>query len=106
MLNKVLTVGVENGASDIHFRPGAPPLFRLNGDLRPAEHERLTPRDTSMIATALLERVSDARRLDERVERLQTHFEQTSKDVREIRISTGLVANEEMSFGDVKNLYR
>ena len=65
MLNKVLTVGVQNGASDIHFRPGAPPMFRLNGDLRPADHERLSPRDTSMIATALLERGSAACRLDE-----------------------------------------
>ena len=65
MLNKVLTVGVQNGASDIHFRPGAPPMFRLNGDLRPADHERLLPADTSMIASALLERACDARRLDE-----------------------------------------
>ncbi len=26
-LNKLLTVGVQNGASDIHFRPGDPPIY-------------------------------------------------------------------------------
>ncbi len=59
MLNKVLEVGVKQGASDLHFRPGAPPLFRINGELHPADMDPLQPADTSLIATALMERSKD-----------------------------------------------
>ncbi len=64
-LNRVLEVGVEQGASDIHFRPGAPPLFRVNGELLAAQCDSLKPQHTSFIAAALQERVKDASSLDE-----------------------------------------
>ena len=48
--NKLLTVGVQNGASDIHFRPGDPPIYRVNGVLRPLKMEKLHPDHTRQVA--------------------------------------------------------
>ncbi|MDQ3265618.1 MAG: PilT/PilU family type 4a pilus ATPase [Myxococcota bacterium] len=49
-LNRLLTVGVQNGASDIHFRPGDTPTYRVNGTLRPLKGEKLTAAETKSIA--------------------------------------------------------
>ncbi|RYZ11030.1 MAG: type IV pili twitching motility protein PilT, partial [Myxococcaceae bacterium] len=49
-LNKLLTVGVQNGASDIHFRPGDPPIYRVNGVLRPLKMEKLQADHTKQVA--------------------------------------------------------
>ena len=40
-MNKVLQYGVQNGASDIHFRPGDAPSLRIDGQLRPIKAEKL-----------------------------------------------------------------
>lgn len=53
-LNRLLTMGVQGGASDIHFRPGDPPGYRINGALRLAKAERLTADDTRNVATLLV----------------------------------------------------
>jgi len=53
-MNKMLGVGVQNGASDIHFRPGDPPTYRVNGALRALKSERLTPEVTRMLALHLI----------------------------------------------------
>jgi twitching motility protein PilT len=45
---------VQNGASDIHFRPGDPPIYRFNGVLRPLKMERLTPEQTREVALHLI----------------------------------------------------
>jgi twitching motility protein PilT len=34
-LHNVLNVAVKSGASDVHFKVGLPPMFRVNGALRP-----------------------------------------------------------------------
>jgi twitching motility protein PilT len=47
---KFLSVGAQYMASDIHFRPGEPPLYRVNGSLAPLKTERLTPNDTRAVA--------------------------------------------------------
>ncbi len=52
-MNKLLTVGVQNGASDIHFRPGDPPTYRVNGSLRALKTERLTGNDTRQVVLNL-----------------------------------------------------
>ncbi len=49
-MNKVLTYGVQNGASDIHFRPGDPPTFRVGGVLRPIKGDKLLPTHTRQLA--------------------------------------------------------
>jgi DNA recombination protein RmuC len=46
--------------------------------------------------------LDDTRRLDERVEKLQTHFDQASKDVRDIRISTDKVIKRAEKIGNVE----
>ncbi|HZH74654.1 MAG TPA: type IV pilus twitching motility protein PilT [Archangium sp.] len=53
-LNKLLTVGVQNGASDIHFRPGDPPIYRVNGVLRPLKMEKLHPDHTKQVALHII----------------------------------------------------
>ncbi len=49
-MNKLLTYGVQNGASDIHFRPGDPPTFRVSGALRPIKGDKLSPAHTKQLA--------------------------------------------------------
>lgn len=49
-MNKLLTLGVQSGASDIHFRPGDPPTYRVNGVLRPLKTENLLPAHTRQLA--------------------------------------------------------
>lgn len=46
--------------------------------------------------------LDDTRRLDERVEKLQTHFDQASKDVRDIRISTDKVIKRAAQISNVE----
>jgi twitching motility protein PilT len=50
----MLTVGVQNGASDIHFRPGDPPTYRVNGVLRALKTDRLTADATKQISLNLV----------------------------------------------------
>ncbi|RYG66314.1 type IV pili twitching motility protein PilT, partial [bacterium] len=47
---KLLSVGIQYGASDIHFRPGDPPTYRVNGTLAPLKVDKLKPSDTRAIA--------------------------------------------------------
>ncbi len=43
-LNDVLKIAVQTGASDVHFKVGLPPMFRVDGDLLPLkEAARLSP---------------------------------------------------------------
>ncbi|MDX2009921.1 MAG: type IV pilus twitching motility protein PilT [Myxococcaceae bacterium] len=49
-MNKLLSYGVQNGASDIHFRPGDPPTFRVAGVLRPVKGDKLGPTHTRQVA--------------------------------------------------------
>jgi twitching motility protein PilT len=53
-MKKVLEYGVKNGASDVHFRPGEPPTFRVNGELRPIKGDKLTPAATKQIALNII----------------------------------------------------
>lgn len=53
-LHSLLSGGVAYGASDVHFRPGSPPLYRIKGKIVGAKHEKLTPSDIEEIARILL----------------------------------------------------
>ena len=68
-MNQLLAVGVQNGASDIHFRPGDPPTYRVNGVLRGLKSDKLTPQHTRQIALNL---IGDPR-VREGVDSLQEH---------------------------------
>jgi twitching motility protein PilT len=53
-LYRLLRLGIEKGASDIHFQVGYLPLYRFNGDLVELRYKVLTERDTEAIAQLLL----------------------------------------------------
>jgi len=59
-IHRLLRLGLEKGASDIHFQVGYLPLYRFHGDLVELRFKVLTPEDTEAIARLLLE--SDPRR--------------------------------------------
>jgi twitching motility protein PilT len=63
-MNKLLTLGVQQGASDIHFRPGDPPTYRVNGVLRALKADKLLATHTRQVAWNLIQDPSQKDRLD------------------------------------------
>ena len=57
-LYRLLRLGIEKGASDIHFQVGYLPLYRFHGELVELRYKVLTAKDTEAIAKMLME--SDA----------------------------------------------
>ncbi len=53
-LHRLLRLGIEKGASDIHFQVGYLPLYRFHGELVELRYKVLTPADTEAIANLLL----------------------------------------------------
>jgi twitching motility protein PilT len=47
-------MGVQSGASDIHFRPGETPAYRVNGVLRPLKSDKLTAAHTRQLALNII----------------------------------------------------
>jgi len=71
-LDALLVKGVHLGATDIHFKAGDPPVYRISGKLRQVKEEgRLVPADTEAICACLLD-------ADVGTERLRTVQEQDS----------------------------
>ena len=54
-LYRLLRLGIEKGASDIHFQVGYLPLYRFNGDLVELRYKVLTAQDTEEIVKLLIE---------------------------------------------------
>ena len=54
-LYRLLRLGIEKGASDIHFQVGYLPLYRFHGDLVELRYKVLTPKDTEVMARLLIE---------------------------------------------------
>jgi twitching motility protein PilT len=54
-LYRLLRLGIEKGASDIHFQVGYLPLYRFHGDLVELRYKVLTAKDTEAIASMLME---------------------------------------------------
>jgi twitching motility protein PilT len=52
--NQFLAASVKNGASDVHFKVGAAPALRVNGQLLPVKVPALAPEDTTRIAGHIL----------------------------------------------------
>jgi twitching motility protein PilT len=52
--NQFLAAAVKNGASDVHFKVGAAPALRVNGQLLPVKVPALQPEDTLRIAAHVL----------------------------------------------------
>jgi len=61
-LNGILEIALKGGASDIHLKPGLPPMFRLDGALVPLKNgERLAPDELQKIAFSIMSPVQKAR---------------------------------------------
>jgi twitching motility protein PilT len=54
-LYRLLRLGLEKGASDIHFQVGYLPLYRFHGELVELRFKVLTPQDTEEIVRILIE---------------------------------------------------
>ncbi len=54
-LYRLLRLGIEKGASDIHFQVGYLPLYLFNGDLVELRYKVLSEKDTESIVRLLLE---------------------------------------------------
>jgi len=54
VFDQLLAAAVKNGASDVHLKAGAPPMFRLQGDLREVKAPKLMPEDTQSVVLHLL----------------------------------------------------
>lgn len=65
LLQKLLATGVQHGASDIHFRPGAPPMYRVNKNLVPLKSDPLQPEVTEAIAQVVGGRLFQKQDLEE-----------------------------------------
>ena len=63
-LTRLLRLGLEKGASDIHFQVGYLPLYRFNGDLVELRYKVLTAKDTEAMVQMLLEGDPRAERMD------------------------------------------
>jgi twitching motility protein PilT len=61
-LNGILKIALKGGASDIHLKPGLPPMFRVDGALVPLKNgERLAPDDLQQIAFSIMNPTQKAR---------------------------------------------
>ncbi|MBW2270873.1 MAG: PilT/PilU family type 4a pilus ATPase [Deltaproteobacteria bacterium] len=62
-LYRLLRLGIEKGASDIHFQVGYLPLYRFHGELVELRYKVLTPEDTQAIVEMLLDDSGDEDRM-------------------------------------------
>ena len=54
-LNEILSVGLKSGASDIHLKVGLPPIYRIDGTLRPLpKAPRISPDQTEQITEDIM----------------------------------------------------
>ncbi len=54
-LNEILSVGLKSGASDIHLKAGLPPIYRIDGTLRPLpKAPRISPDQTEQITEEIM----------------------------------------------------
>jgi twitching motility protein PilT len=72
-LYRLLRLGIEKGASDIHLQVGYLPLYRFHGDLVELRYKVLTAKDTEAIAGMLME--ADPRSLNDDFNELDLAFE-------------------------------
>jgi twitching motility protein PilT len=61
-LNEILKIALKGSASDIHLKPGIPPMFRVDGALVPLKNgERLSPEDLQRMAFSIMNPVQKSR---------------------------------------------
>lgn len=53
-ISKLLTVMVEHDASDLYLTVDSPPMYRINGSIRPAGNRALLPEDTEELSRSVM----------------------------------------------------
>jgi twitching motility protein PilT len=82
-IDKLLMAAVKGGVSDIHITTGLPPVFRIDGGMRPQKTKVLTADDTN----ALMKAITPERCQAELAEQGGTDFGFAFKDLARFRVS-------------------
>jgi twitching motility protein PilT len=82
-IDKLLMAAVKGGVSDIHITTGLPPVFRIDGGMRPQKTKVLTADDTN----ALMKAITPERCQAELAEKGGTDFGFAFKDLARFRVS-------------------
>ena len=82
-IDKLLTAAVKNGVSDIHITAGLPPVFRIDGGMKPQATKVLTGDDTN----GLMKAITPERCQAELAEKGGTDFGFAFKDLARFRVS-------------------
>ena len=82
-IDKLLMAAVKNGVSDIHITTGLPPVFRIDGGMRPQKTKVLTADDTN----SLMKAITPERCQAELAEKGGTDFGFAFKDLARFRVS-------------------
>ena len=82
-IDKLLTAAVKNGVSDIHITAGLPPVFRIDGGMKPQATKVLTGDDTN----GLMKSITPERCQAELAEKGGTDFGFAFKDLARFRVS-------------------
>ncbi len=57
-MSDLLNLVIDEGASDLHIRVGAPPVLRIHGRMTPLDTDKLTPDDTERLMKAITSEVN------------------------------------------------
>lgn len=82
-IDAFLELGRKQGASDIHFTVGLPPLVRVDGELAPIKYRELSREETEAMLLELLE----PRHREELEERSSVDFSYESSEVGRFRVN-------------------
>lgn len=82
-IDKLLMAAVKNGVSDIHITTGLPPVFRIDGGMRPQKTKVLTADDTN----GLMKAITPERCQAELAEKGGSDFGFAFKDLARFRVS-------------------
>jgi twitching motility protein PilT len=83
LIDKLLSAAVENGVSDIHITAGLPPVFRMDGHMKPQATKVLTPEDT----LALMKSITPERCMPELEAKGGCDFGFAFRDLARFRVS-------------------
>jgi twitching motility protein PilT len=83
LIDKLLTAAVKNGVSDIHITTGLPPVFRIDGHMKPQATKVLTADDTN----GLMKSITPDRCQTELAEKGGCDFGFAFKDLARFRVS-------------------
>ena len=82
-MNKLLELALQHDASDIHLTVNKPPAFRIHGDIKALNTDKLTPDDTA----TLMKQITSERGQQELAELGSTDFAIGFQDKARFRVN-------------------